>query len=474
MKPVGKKGKAGKRGKLAGGGRKPGRKPAPGGRPGGKPGEKPGARPGGTLDLADNPRGEAAPGFRPGEAPLLLMPMRLEYRVIEAKRPPKLVDRPKAAREIFALRAELAKRAPEEAGQIAVLNAKLRELTRQASAAPRRLSEAKLEGDREIWLRWYPDGNFAEQGVAPPSEAETEALEAVLAHPFARDWPKMSDGGMIALWAELAAIAGPERAVHLMRNYGKDTDPEWEARIGRIVGLPQAVAIYALNGAELVRLGKGAPIPANAGAAGVISYSPAVLGEAGWMSDFATALDAGMGMKLTEPKMVDLALAADWLICVGISSEGQADLDSLLRDAIANGAFEFLRQDSPTNNARRTLAGGEMDESTTGTLWSLTGKELNVLRDDGIAADRLATALGLEKRSLDLARGGEDAGQLEAAAMIRVIGPALMDGALAATTSLADIEDTAFIELLATHVQARGILPAVRLGDGAYGILPIT
>ena len=58
-----------------------------------------------------------------------------------------------------------------------------------------------------------------------------------------------------------------------------------------------------------------------------------------------------MGLRLTASDAVNRALDASWIIAVGVSKDdGAAAVTTLLDDAVANGAFAFLRQDTATNN----------------------------------------------------------------------------------------------------------------------------
>ena len=428
------------------------------------------------------PKPELRPnaGDRAGDklpkSPLLMMPMRLEYRVINRAQKTRVRRRPDHAVEVLALRRKLAHIPPDQVKDIAEIQSDIAKLRARNDDTRLTLDAAKLESPTEIWIRWYPDDSFAESGVAPPSPAEAEALAAFTAHPASRDWPKLTDGESTALWAELAAIAGPARAVHLMRQRGAAGDPYWQDRIGRITGLPDRVAVFAQQKGTLSLLAEGRDIPANNDwGAGLVSYSPASLDDTAWISDFDSALDLGMGVKLQSEEQVKQALEADWLICVGLSGEnGAKTLTHLLQDKIAGGGFELLAQDTPTNNTPNALAGAQAGDTAQEQLAAHTQLEFDELRDKGLGIDLLAGALGLDRSTLAHAKGAQEAGHLDAAAMIRLIGPALMDGSLAATSQMNNVSDVAFIELLARHVQARGLLPSLRIGTSAYGILPVT
>lgn len=439
-----------------------------------EPKPRDGDRPAPDLDVEPVPG-----GIKVVRNPLLLMPMRLEYRVVSRVKPPTVLHRMEVTKQIAGLRRELSQLKPGDSKRAADLGAEITGLSGKAVGQAPKIGTAKLKSRKEIWLRWYPDDSFAEGGVAPPSEAEAEALKAFETHPRSRDWPQLPGGEVTALWAELVAIAGPARAVHLMRTAEMPEVKDWEARIGRIIGLPELVGVFAVNKGAVTLLGRGVPIPPNsAEGGGLVSYSPQVLGDGSWMTDFDEALELGMGLKLTDDDAVKAALEAEWLICTGIGDgdavPGTEELEQFLQDRIAGGGFEILDQDTPTNNAPGTQAGREAAQTVVGQLFDYALRDAGALKEDGLDCNLLAEALGIGSAILEKAPGADASGHLDAAAMVRVIGPALMDGSLVANSQLDDISDTDFIELLARHVQARGVLPSLKIGTTAYGVLPVT
>ena len=62
----------------------------------------------------------------------------------------------------------------------------------------------------------------------------------------------------------------------------------------------------------------------------------------------------------------------------------------------------------------------------------------------------------------------------DARAMLRVIGPALLDGSLDGVTAVQGVDENTFIEILAAAFCARGQLPPARFGQNPYGVLPMT
>lgn len=402
-------------------------------------------------------------------APLSLFPLSLEYRFVTR-------DAAVELRDTGDLRGAIAKTQIRSRSQKA----------RQAEIAAREkvvagfegkstsFTNAKLKSVEELWVRWYPEENFAEQGVAPPTPEETAAKTAFQAAIGGRDWWDLSDAGVSAEWQNFARAVGPFRAVHLMR--GGEGDGDYPERIGRIAALPRKVELFASEDNKLTKLGEGAPIPPNSSSVtSAVAYTPAAADPGGWLVDFEAAVGVGMGMKLTDPEAIRAAKAADWIIAVGLAgSTGQGDVQALIGGHIANGAFAVLPQDAPTNNtpdAPSHLARPE------GDLTAFTPRASALERgahSPGDAADLLAEAFDLPPDALRRAVDSADTGFEDARAMLRVIGPALLDAALDGASRIDGVTENEFIDIMAAAIAARGALPAVRFGDAAMGILPIS
>jgi hypothetical protein len=454
--------------------------------------------------------------------PLMLMPLRLEYRFVTATGRPQLAVTDNAA-EMNARFAILSDLLPvAERARV-----RDRALRSSAAATGRRLGPAGIEDsigrplppelitakalatsafdsiaadarlverlplsflETQLLMRWYPDENFAEKGVPAPSEGELAALARLNAALGGRNWWRTEDSDVSTAWQAFAAEVGAARAVHLKRAEGQAGQVDWEARIGRIAALPSRVAIFAFAGGRMQLVGTGKAIPPNLPQApSPVSYTGDALGDSGdgkesWLTSFGAAIDLGMGIRIADKDKVELAKSADWIVAVGLHNPGGRSLDTstseieaLLDSRIATGDFSFLAQDSNTNNVP--------DQPTEYRLFQqdilqftakATASERGAFAADRQAAsDVLAGALGLDPTRLRQAIRADDAGFEDARAILRVIGPALLDDALDGTTVLEGVDEDAFISVLAGGVVARGALPALRFGSSAYGVTAI-
>jgi hypothetical protein len=396
--------------------------------------------------------------------PLLLLPLRLEYRVVDTDVPVRVSGN---VRELLRNDPAISIDAPEHPALGGV------ERPAHADARSWRLDAAtvRFNTQRQIWFRWFPDDDFALRGIAPPTEQELAAIARFDSACAGKPWHAVDDASVVSAWTALAREMEPERALHLIRHRGDSGDPNHLDALGKMVLLPEKVALFGLNADGFpTLLGEGTAIDAE------LRYSFAALQAGGWLTDFDVALKAGMGLRLTDANAVASALSATWIVAVGISkNDGAAALSTLIDDAVANGTFAFLPQDTPTNNTpgaptpyRRPRA------DLVGFLRTAADAEKGVLASPlAQSAEIFAEALGLDITSVATAPGSGDLAFEDARAMVRVIGPALIDTAFENTAALSGIDEHEVIDLFAEAAVARGPLPPVRFGKNPYGVLPV-
>ena len=413
---------------------------------------------------------DKAPNLKPEAPPLALFPLSLEYRFVTREQPPVLKDTSKLREAVADLvKGRRTTSLKGRAAQAKVEKKVFDDLQRHGpvfrKAAP---------ATEELWVRWYPEDSFADQGVAPATEDETAALSAFEAAIGAGAWWDMSDAAVSAEWQNFARAVGPARAVHLARGGGGDD--AYPARIGRIAALPRKVALYALDGGRLTRLGEGGAIPRNRRSSpSDVAYTPDAAEPGGWLVDFEAAVAKGMGVKLTDPAALKLAKDADWIIAIGLSRPaGTREIEELFESQIANGDFSLLPQDAPTNNTPDAPSHLARPETDLGSFTSRASAAERGAIAANADADRLAEALDLPRDLLHRAVDADQTGFEDARAMLRVVGPALLDDALDGVSPVDGVAENTFIDILAASITARGPLPALRFGDAAMGVLPMS
>jgi hypothetical protein len=395
-------------------------------------------------------------------APLLLLPLRLEYRVVDVATPIRVTP---GVSGLFSGDSSVTVR------PMAAPRPSAPSLGTVAARPPLTVNEVSLTNRKEIWFRWFPEDDFAERGAAPPSDQEHLALAAFDVTAAGKAWYDANDAAVVSAWQALVRTIAPARALYLLRNRAAVGDPQWTARVGRIALLPARVAIFAIaqvGGTTL--LATGSPIAD-------VRYTPEALQDAGWLTNFDLAIGKGMGCRVIEPQKVAVALAADWIVAVGLMNGEAADaFSTLVGDAIANGAFEFLDQDTPTNNNGSTPSNlTDPRSDIPAFLRRATDLEAGALNSPlEHAADLFIEALQAPAAIARAASGAGDAAFEDARAMLYVVGPVLFDSVAQGVVDWRGLDEDRVLDFFAQSICARGVLPAVRFGKNPYGILPVT
>jgi hypothetical protein len=406
-------------------------------------------------------------------APLLLLPLRLEYRVVDVSIPTRVTADVGAI-----LGAEATVRAvttPPPRRRPAPRTRAGRVSAAAASSATLAVSEFALRTRKEIWFRWFPEDDFAERGIAPATDEETQALATFDAAVAGKPWHSATDTTVVGAWQTLVRTVAPARAVHLLRNRVAAGDPQWEKRVGQIALLPSRVAIFAIeSNGTVTALTEGTSIAD-------VRYTPDALKDGGWLTNFEVALSKGMGCRLTDAQLVTTALAAEWIVAVGLSGDTAPDAAAdafarLMNDGIANGACEFLEPDIPTNNSGGTSSALTQPRADIPAFLARAAEAEAGLLTPSLeqSADLLGEALQLPAAVVRNAPGAADAALEDARAMLYVVGPVLFDSVSRSVLNWRGLAEDRILDFFAESIASRGTLPATRFGKNPYGILPVT
>jgi hypothetical protein len=391
-------------------------------------------------------------------APLLLLPLRVEYRVVEVARPIRVTAGvSELLRDDPAASIDPVGHAPRRG--------------RAGTRATLSVRELSLRNRREIWFRWFPEDDFAERGIEPPTDDERAALSAFEGMIGAKPWHDAADATVVSAWQTLVRSVAPPRAVHLLRNRAAEGNADWTDRIGSITLLPARVALFGIAAdGTVTALAAGTPIAD-------VRYTPEALQDEGWLTNFDLAVSKGMGCRLSDARLVEAALAADWIVAIGLADGDAIEaFATLVGDAVANGTFEFLEQDTPTNNSGGVASGlSEPRADLPAFLARATEAERGVL-DSPLeqAADLFSEALQTPASVVRSAAGSGDAAFEDARAMLYVVGPVLFDAVATGVVDWKGLAEDRVLDFFAQSIAARGTLPPVRFGKNPYGILPVT
>jgi hypothetical protein len=206
-----------------------------------------------------------------------------------------------------------------------------------------------------------------------------------------------------------------------------------------------------------------------------------------WMTDFDAAVAVGMGIRIAlDPQRVDLARPLQRVFALGVrladdAAQGKARLEELLNHhRYGRAGFGLLPQGAPTNNMDEKGAAYSRYDDADALFDSMFGATatLDPARDWWRRQDGqwLADALGVGFAAFDRLPNAAAMDIAEARAMNRALWPGTFGYAM--QTMLHPIFDDQEIETTRwfyTHfVTGRGMLPALRIGNQPYGVLPVS
>jgi hypothetical protein len=201
-----------------------------------------------------------------------------------------------------------------------------------------------------------------------------------------------------------------------------------------------------------------------------------------WMVDFERAVEWGLGFKVKlSPEQAKEGF--DRLLVVGLSlsasiPESTALLETLIEHHhYGTSGFSILPQGTPTNNTDDGGAGHSEDADTSYEHYFLkdgfTETDDWFLKQDGQC---FADCLGVDSSVLKRVLHSDGTDQREARAMNVALWPAtlgyMMNTMMWPVFNENVIENT--YQFLKYLVSGRGMIPAVRIGNQPYGILPTT
>lgn len=207
--------------------------------------------------------------------------------------------------------------------------------------------------------------------------------------------------------------------------------------------------------------------------------------ELEWMFDFEAALQVGMAFR------IDLTLAQaesgfDKIIVLGVrvsddAARGRKNLEQLITHHLhSRPGLSIVPQGTPTNNTEKGGSGFRFgDDPNAGFEAFFLGKPLYAVESDPLArrdGQWLADTLGLAHDLVQRIPNAEGFDQIDARAMHLALFPGTlgytMRTMLKGVFAESDVDATR--EFMARYALGRGWIPAVRVGEQPYGILPAT
>ncbi|MGC1307096.1 MAG: hypothetical protein WA885_07695 [Phormidesmis sp.] len=263
----------------------------------------------------------------------------------------------------------------------------------------------------------------------------------------------------------------------------------------RINILPERLVLLGYRNGEKVleQLGNLIPTPLIAGPDPLAEDEDQIRPENGevivsdamrWMTDFERAVEVGMGFRVTLAPG-DSLRGFDQLLVLGVrlsadTTAGQEMVETLFEHhQTGTTGFSLLPQGTPTNNTEGAGSGFSESEDADETYDLVFNAEpLSYEADWRSRTDGqwLAELLGIRQRTFEKTLHARGRDQCEARAMNTALWPGtcgyLMETMMSPVFSDHTVEQTRWF--FTNFVSARGLLPAIRIGEQPYGILPTT
>jgi hypothetical protein len=346
-----------------------------------------------------------------------------------------------------------------------------------------------------LMVRIYPDDIAVETHEPPLTWAEFLAGEEY--------WKQaLADGHEREAWRRIVMSYPPERAAWIVRlrqsgaggnfsDLGRIRPATW-SRPARSRVLPDFFVARAYIGFNLVQevVGKAIPDPL------IVSVDPYadpslasevfdisggrgldVERDIAWMLDFNAAEQAGMAIRI--PPQPPTATGYDELFVIGVKgslppAEASRRIEELFEGHHYARGFGFARLGTPTKNTSESRSPHPApDPGGTHSFPIERGLPLNAAEGNGTAFTR---ALGIAPAVTEHIEHASLTEQANARAMTAALWPATLGYFLRQMLdplfSPAEVEEIR--EHVVSYVHGRGPLPAIRVGNIPYGVVPVT
>jgi hypothetical protein len=258
--------------------------------------------------------------------------------------------------------------------------------------------------------------------------------------------------------------------------------------------LPDCFVVMGFNGPAMTKRVVGSAIPDGLAVApdpslpagdqiAIVNDDLALNADLQWLADFDAAVANGMGVKIDMTE-AEARAGFDRLLVVGLrltsdASQSKVLLETLIaHQAAGKSGFSLMPQGSPTNNTESDGAAYTwVDDPDASFDRVFKGKDAYAKSDDPLArrdGQWLAQALGIDDALVKTLPNAALTDQLEARAMNMALwnGTAgyMLDEMMPPVFARSDIG--AARAFFTRYVSGRGALPAIRVGNQPYGILP--
>jgi hypothetical protein len=392
---------------------------------------------------------------------------------------------------------------------------------------PIRLETKFVKDERQLLVRIYPDDIVVETHEPNLTEEELEA-----SHQYYRQlWRAGKDRSNVETekrwkdaWRQLVETQGTYRAAYIAQQVesnfiinGADNIENWNVRPDDPVGddddapepviikdlpmrpspwsqsprtyvMPDRFVVLLYRNGSIVHeeLGNSIPHPL---IVGPTPYPTEEMPEerlfdadSEWIVDFDKAVKCGMALKidLTEE---DLNEGFSRVVAIGVKASAGIDdsiryLEGLIESHHYTEGFSFISQWTPTNNASTSKSGFTSQEPTHEGSYKVE-LENPLIRENDTNKDgyRVAHALGISRALFEHIENSNKTENEDAKRMLKALWPVTWDyfiKRMMANKNLTQEALNAMYNHYIEYVRGRGPLPAIRVGNMPYGLLPTT
>ena len=208
--------------------------------------------------------------------------------------------------------------------------------------------------------------------------------------------------------------------------------------------------------------------------------------ELKWIIDFDSAVDNGMGFRINLNPETENGLDRLFVIGIRLSADETEDGGKKLLSELfdhhyySSKGFSLIRQGTPTNNTDKESAGSSGIDDTDETFKYYFKKQFPFQHSDDWQTKQdgqwLAEWLGLEEDFFKKVLNADGRDQADALNMNLALWPGTlgyaMDAMMKPVFNASTIDLTR--QFFSMFVSGRGTIPAIRIGNQPYGILPAT
>ena len=376
-----------------------------------------------------------------------------------------------------------------------------------------------IDDVQELWIRIFPDDIAVHTHEKELTEIEIKAAQTFWKH----IWHAADDGSLrLGAWRGIVSSRGPERAAWIARQMEplnpddkpavvidavddlpvEPVFPETTIRESTWSQPPQSrimpdrfvVRLYIGSSYREV-IGENIPDPLHLGIdpkalENEIENEDGVLvlkDKLKWMQDFDEAEKVGMGIRVPLfPREGFFQSGFDKILVLGVKTSADKDEGKeLLEDLLNNhhythGGLSVVPQGTPTNNTEGSDSGYSAYNANEEDLFNIelgeplfTPTSTDMNKTDG---QQLADALGISYEAVQNIKHADQTDIKEAMCMNKALWPTTfgyyLPQMMHPVFSEAEIERTK--RHFNQYVLGRGRIPAIRVDDQPYGILPVT